>query len=129
MWKESEHDVVFKGWQARESMYQLLDMKNTKNIVLSLTKHAKKQAKVKGFPVDNILKVWEDPERIISSRSYPGQYRVCGNGICLVGVKKNRQFIVITLYVDEELTPPRPDQMRTKAGRKYAEKYWRGEGR
>lgn len=108
-------------------------MRSTRGVTLSLTKHAKKQAKEKGFSVRNILDMWKEPDRIIPSRSYPGQYRVCGDGICLVGVPKGhskvKSFIVITLYADGELTPPRPDQMRTKAGRRYAIRYANGEGR
>jgi hypothetical protein len=104
-------------------------MKSTKGITLSLTKHAKKQAKSKGFPIRNILDMWNGKPRIISSRSHPGQYRVCGNGICVVGVPKGRAFVAITVYVDQDLTPPRPDQLATRAGRRYAERYANGEGR
>lgn len=104
-------------------------MRSTRGVTLSLTKHAKRQAKVKGFPVSNILSMWENPDRIIPSRSYRGQYRVCGDGICLVGVPKGKSFIVITVYLDQDLTPPRPDQLQTKAGRRYAERFSNGEGR
>ena len=104
-------------------------MRNTRGVTLSLTKHAKHQARVKGFEVPTILEMWQDPDRIIPSRTYPGQYRVCGGGICVVGVKKGSVFIGITLYTDGDLTPPRPDQMKSKAGRRYAERYHNGEGR
>lgn len=104
-------------------------MRSTRGVTLSLTKHAKRQAKVKGFPVSNILSMWENPDRIIPSRTYKGQYRVCGDGICLVGVPKGKSFIVITVYLDQDLTPPRPDQLQTKAGRRYAERFSNGEGR
>lgn len=104
-------------------------MRSTENVTLSLTKHAKRQAKEKGFNVRNILDMWEDPDRIIASRTYPGQYRVCGNGICVVGVPKGQSFIGITVYLDQELTPPRPDQLKTRAGRRYAKRFANGEGR
>lgn len=103
---------------------------NTQQLKLSLTKHAKKQATEKGFTISDILSMWHSPEaRAIRSRSYPGQYRVCGDGICLVGVQKNKRFIVITCYADQELTPPRPDQLRTGRGRRYARRFAEGEGR
>src|SRR5882757_5513593 len=98
-------------------------MKSTDGVVLSLTKHAKKQAKAKGFPVADILTMWEGQNNIQPSRSHPGQFRVCGDGICLVGVPKNNSFVVITCYVDRLVTPPRPDQLGTKAGKRYAERY------
>lgn len=104
-------------------------MRSTRGVTLSLTKHAKRQAKVKGFPVNNILSMWENPDRIIPSRTYKGQYRVCGDGICLVGVPRGKSFIVITVYLDQDLTPPRPDQLQTKAGRRYAERFSNGKGR
>lgn len=104
-------------------------MRSTEGVTLSLTKHAKKQAKEKGFCVRNILDMWQKPDRIVASRTYPGQYRVCGNGICVVGVPKGGSFIGITVYTDQDLTPPRPDQLKTRAGRRYAKRYAQGEGR
>jgi hypothetical protein len=104
-------------------------VRSTKGITLSLTKHAKKQAKAKDFPISEILNMWEGNPNIVPSRSYRGQYRVCGNGICLVGVPKEKSFIVITVYLDQELTPPRPDQLITRTGRRYAKRFASGEGR
>ncbi len=104
-------------------------LKSTNGIVLSLTKHAKKQAKAKEFPIADIIKMWEDGPEVVPSRSHKGQFRVCGEGICLVGVPKGNSFIVITVYVDQELTPPRPDQLTTKSGRRYANRYAQGLGR
>lgn len=104
-------------------------MKSTEGLTLSLTKHAKKQAKAKEFHINDILKMWSGKPQVNPSRSYPGQYRVCGDGICLVGVQKGNSFVVITLYVDQEITPPRKDQLKTKAGRRFAERYAKGKGR
>jgi hypothetical protein len=104
-------------------------VKSTEGITLNLTKHAKRQAKSKGFPVKNILDMWSGKPRIVASRTYPGQYRVCGDGICLVGVPKGQSFVAITVYVDQELTPPREDQMSTRAGRRYAKRFAKGKGR
>lgn len=104
-------------------------MKSTEGVTLSLTKHAKRQAKSKGFPVQNILAMWSGRPRIIASRTYPGQFRVCGDGICVVGVPKGKSFVAITVYVDQELTPPREDQLATRAGQRYAKRYANGKGR
>lgn len=103
-------------------------MKTTDGITLSLTKHAKKQAKAKGFPVASILDMWSEDPTIQPSRSHRGQYRVCGSGICLVGIPKGKSFIVITLYTDQALTPPRDDQTDSK-GTRYRKRYEQGLGR
>lgn len=104
-------------------------MKSTDGVTLKLTKHAKKKARDIDVSVSDILEMWSEPNEIYPVRAYPGQWRVCGNGICLVGVSKRKSFIAITCYIDKELTPPRPDQLGTEVGRRYAERYSNGEGR
>lgn len=104
-------------------------MKSTDGIELKLTKHAKRQARDKGFTVSNILEMWEDPEEIYPVRAYPGQWRVCGNGICLIVIPKKKSCIGITCYINKDLTPPRDDQLSTRAGRRYAQRYAEGKGR
>lgn len=108
-------------------------MKNTDDYVLKLTKHAKQQVKAKEFSLKEIQTMWCDTPTVQPSRSYPGQYRVCGGGVCLVGVPKELNgtltFVVITCYVDGDLTPPREDQLRTRKGKRFAARYAKGEGR
>lgn len=104
-------------------------MKTTEGVTLSLTKHAKRQAKAKNFPISDIVAMWENGPKVVPSRSHRGQFRVCGDGICLVGVPKDNSFVVITCYVDQELTPPRQDQLATPQGRRYAKRFAQGKGR
>jgi len=105
-------------------------MQTTENMTLNMTNHACKQAAQKGFGPDAIKACFENPERVYPSGSHPGQYRVTGGGICLVGVPKDGgRFLVVTLYADRVLTAPREDQMDTPEGRRYAERYAKGQGR
>jgi hypothetical protein len=141
---------------------------------LRLTKHAQRMADDKGFTKTMIESTYKGPKRVYPSGSHPGQWRITGNGICLVGIpdsdadgkalyplsnnsshafyssqssspssssslEEGREFIsrpdatryftVITIYQDEILTPPRDDQLNTPEGRRYAERYLRGDGR
>lgn len=96
---------------------------------LALTGHASSQAQEKGFSAETIAKTFRNPEEVYPSRSHPGQWRVTGNGVCLVGVPEGDKFRVITMYADRVLTPPRPDQLNTKEGRIFAERYAAGQGR
>ncbi len=48
----------------------------------------------------------------------------------LIGVTDETfNFIVITVYYDKILTPPRPDQLNTPQGKRFAERYYAGLGR
>ena len=96
-----------------------------------LKRHARQQAHDKRFPLKTIRDTFNTPERVYVSKSYPGQYRVTGNGIVLVGVPdlETGSFIVITVYYDQVLTPPRPDQLNTPQGKIFAERYAAGLGR
>ena len=112
---------------------------------MKITSHAKEQIRTKGFSESAIADTFENPERVYKSGSHKGQIRVAGNGLCLVGkitevghidmkMKSNRSngnsvFNIITVYEDMKLTPPRPDQMNTEAGRIYAERWRAGLGR
>lgn len=99
------------------------------DMVLSL--HAKKMIREKGFDPGLVEETYLNPKRVYPSGSHPGQYRITGNGLCLVGEpdEMRGQFIVITIYEDEVLTPPRPDQLNTPEGRLYADRYYKGLGR
>lgn len=90
---------------------------------LRIINHAKQQASAKGFALKDIERTFIDPARVIPSRTYPGQIRVCGNGLCLVGRPEGSHFVLITVYADRILTPPRPDQLKTEKGREYATWY------
>ena len=93
------------------------------------TQHAIDQVRAKGIPGSTIKKCFTDPERVYPSSSHPGQTRITGHGVCLVGRVEGGNFSLITVYEDGVLTPPRPDQLNTPEGRRYAERYAAGLGR
>ena len=96
-----------------------------------LSNHAKKIAQEKGFVLKKVLAVFGNPRRVYPSKSHPGQHRITGDGLCLVGIPDDnkKEFLVITIYQDEVITAPRPDQLKTSSGRIYADRYKRGLGR
>jgi hypothetical protein len=91
---------------------------------LIFTRHASKVACTKGGPA-LLSKTFASPETVYASRSHPGQYRITGNGICLVGIPDDQEktFTIITMYADRILTPPRTDQLQTIKGQIYAARY------
>lgn len=97
----------------------------------SLSKHFLDQMKAKGFDPRAVIEAWKDPERITKVTKYPGQFRIIGNGVAIVGEPEEATgtFRFITIYLDGVLTPPRADQMNTPEGRRFADRYARGEGR
>lgn len=105
-------------------------MNTTKGMTIAFSAHALKQAQDKGFSRNDIMSAFNSPTRVYpNGKKYPGQYRVCGAGICLVGRPEGRSFVVLTMYADGVLTPPRADQLNTPEGRRYAERYEKGLGR
>jgi hypothetical protein len=104
-------------------------MQSTEGFRLHATDHALKQILQKGFAVEKIREVFENPVKLYKNGKYEGQYRVTGNGICLVGKPKGNTFTLITVYEDGVMTPPRPDQLDTPEGKAYAERYAKGKAR
>lgn len=106
-------------------------METTEGYTLAPTDHALRTILAKGFTGDQVLTAFASPEKITEVRKYPGQFRVCGNGVALVGSPDERtmMFTLVTVYADGVLTPPRPDQLDTPEGRRYAERYQAGLGR
>ena len=94
-----------------------------------VTKHFRETMESKGFDGREVIALLKDPEEFYPSKSHPGQYRVTGRGLCVVGRPEGDKFMLITLYLDRVLTPPRPDQLKTEEGRIYAERFKNGEGR
>ena len=94
-----------------------------------MTNHANKVMVEKGFSIDTVRAVLTKPERTYPNGRYPGQYRMTGNGLCLVVEPRNGVLDIITMYADQVLTPPRPDQLDTPHGREYAARYAAGLGR
>ncbi len=85
-----------------------------------VTNHFIKQIKDKGFDPEAVLDTIKNPVEVYPSRSHPGQWRLTGNGVCLVGVPEGDRFVLITAYEDRTVTPVRPDQMNTPEGRRFA---------
>jgi len=106
-------------------------MDSTKGMTLQATAHAARQIVTKGFSVKKVQAVFDSPVKVYpSGKRHPGQYRIVGKGICLVGEPvDSNTFRLITVYQDNVLTPPRPDQLQTPEGRAYAERYNAGLGR
>jgi hypothetical protein len=75
------------------------------------TNHFIKVIKDKGFDPDKILNTLTNPAEVYESRNHPGQWRVTGNGLCLVGKPEGNTFTLITAYLDRVITDLRPDQI------------------
>lgn len=98
-------------------------------LTLVPTTHVLRQILAKGFTSEQIKKAFSEPRKVVASRTHPGQTRVMGSGVCLVGEIAGQTFRLITVFADGVLTPPRPDQMDTPEGREYAARYAAGMGR
>lgn len=95
----------------------------------SMTRHFKAQVAEKELDKRSIIMAWRNPERVYPSGSHPGQWRITGFGVCIVGVPDGEHFTMITCYEDGVLTAPRADQMATPEGRAYAARRAQGLGR
>lgn len=104
-------------------------MNTTEGMTLIYTQHSKRQLQEKGFKMKDVEATFDSPKEVYASGSHPGQYRVTGNGLCLVGKPEGNDFVLITVYQDRVLTPPRKDQLDTQEGRRYADRYAKGLGR
>lgn len=83
----------------------------------------------KGFNPATVEATFANPTEVYPSRSHPGQIRITGNGLCLVGAVDGNRVRLITAYEDRVVTAPRPDQMNTAEGRRYADRFQHGLGR
>lgn len=85
-----------------------------------------------GIDPDDIVETLRDPDRCYQSgpnSKYPDQWRLTGNGICITADARGRDLVLRTVFMDGEMTPPRPDQLDTEEGREYARRYAMGMGR
>lgn len=98
-------------------------MESTKGYNVKLTAHARKQMKVKKVEDVRLAAAFAAPEKMYPNRKYEGQFRVVGNGLCLVGKPQGSDFVVFTIYEDGVMTPPREDQLGTPEGEEYAALY------
>jgi hypothetical protein len=102
---------------------------NTANLTLDPSTHALRTIRDKGFDPAKVRATFKAPTKVTKVTAHPGQVRLIGNGLALVGKVVGKRFVLITVYLDGVLTPPREDQMNTPEGRRYAERYARGLGR
>lgn len=104
------------------------------------TEHALRKIRDLGIDPHDVLAVFDAPESTSQVRARPGQVRLIGRGIVLVGEwapcsdcrpwsRCGGVFTLVTVYADRVLTPPRPDQLATPEGRRYAARYRKGLGR
>lgn len=94
---------------------------------LELSDHAAKTAKAKMFDIGTIANAFMNPNRVYPNGRYPGQFRVTGDGLCLVGEVIGDKFRVVTVYHDGVITPPRKDQLQdSRGGASYAAHYGAG---
>jgi hypothetical protein len=94
---------------------------NLKDYTPKASAHFVKTMRAKGFEPAAVVATLKDPAEVYPSKSHPGQFRVCGNGVCIVGKPEGDKFILITLYADRIVTPVRPDQLNTPEGRRFAQ--------
>jgi len=78
-----------------------------------LTPHVIEQAETKGFSVENLIAVADEPSTVYESRRYPGQVKHVRNGLCLAVDPVQKR--VITVFVDQDFTERRPDQIDNDA--------------
>lgn len=97
----------------------------TQGYGISIQPHAQKMADTKGFTEAEIVRTFANPDRIYPSGSHPGQHRITGNGLCLVGEFQGNNFRVVTVYLDGVVTRPRKDQLNTAEGREFDKRYRR----
>ena len=86
----------------------------------------------KGFDPRDIIATVKSPEKAYKAgrnSKYAGQWRLTGNGVCIMAKMEGTVLVLLTVVEDDVLTPPRPDQLLTPEGREYAARYAAGLGR
>lgn len=102
-------------------------MESTEGYRIKLTAHAREVMGKKNVDVIRVKNAFYNFEKIYPNKKYKGQFRIVGNGLCLVGAPGNGEFVIYTMYEDGVMTPPRPDQLETPEGRAYAALYHRAQ--
>lgn len=86
----------------------------------SMTAHAQRVVEEKGFSSEDVQAVWRSPLVTYPSNRHPGQHKRIGGGLCLACDDVTGR--VITVFVDQEITPLRADQKRDQDALKWARK-------
>lgn len=91
-----------------------------------ITDHFKNVLRHKKFDGREVAALLKDPEEFYPSKTHPGQYRVTGRGLCVVGQPDGNRFVLITIHLDGTITPPDPEH-NSEGALRYAERYSSGE--
>lgn len=86
-----------------------------KNVRIS--NHCREQIIKKGFDAEKVRKAITDPEKVTDVRKHPGQLRACGwdYAVILAPYSNGHEWLAVTVYLDQVVTPLRPDQMNDPA--------------
>ena len=80
------------------------------NMTMHPTRHFISQMTEKGFDPEAVVEIFKSPDRYYpSGKRHPGQWRITGNGMCIVGKPEGDRFVLITCYQDQVVTPVRED--------------------
>lgn len=95
------------------------------------SKHFVEQVIEKNLDSKGVTTALHSPAQVYPSASHPGQWRMCGGGICLVVLPDEEAgtLTLITAYLDGVVTAPRADQLHTTAGAEFARRHAAGAGR
>ena len=93
------------------------------SLEVKMTRHFKETVAKKELDPRLVIDAWRNPDEVYpSGRAHPGQWRVTGNGLCLVIKPEGGTAHLITIYLDRVVTEVREDQLATPEGRRFAEK-------
>lgn len=81
-----------------------------KNVRLS--EHIRRQILNKGFDPQKVYNAINDPERVTEVTAHEGQVRAIGYGMAVVlaPYRNGTEWMAMTVYLDEVVTPLREDQ-------------------
>lgn len=83
---------------------------------VKVTRHAARQAALKGVPFAAVVRAAEEPQVTYDVRQHPGQRRHVLNDLVAIVDFSDPDYpdgLVITVYAHKRRTPPRPDQKGT----------------
>lgn len=106
-----------------------MNLNRFEGFIICPTAHFLKTMRDKEFDPKAAIATIKSPTEVYPSGSHPGQWRMTGNGLCIVVKPEGNTLNLITVYLDRVLTAPRADQLATAEGRRYADRYSKGMGR
>lgn len=73
-------------------------MNTTQGLKIQTTLSVLRKIIARNYAPKMIMEVFSSPEKIEPSLERPGQFKIFGQGICLVGAQHNDNFVLITVY-------------------------------